>query len=157
VDLRCYLQPEPLLQDPDFVAAMAGEGRSTPAYAYAFNNPVMYWDEDGLYPMFSDSWNDCYQACLDRTGAKDWIYLTPFAPIVPKFRNPTMGGSPSPVTTPASKFVQATGGRTGPFGGLRSVSRVVSRFVFPAVAAVSALKTGLCMSECSKQKSVCDP
>lgn len=43
-----YLSPEPLLQDPRFVTAMAKRGLTTPAYAYAVNNPIGYYDPDGL-------------------------------------------------------------------------------------------------------------
>ena len=43
-----YLSPEPLLQSPDFVSAMAQEGMSTQTYAYALNNPIRYVDRNGL-------------------------------------------------------------------------------------------------------------
>ena len=45
-----YLQPEPLLQDPNFSFAAAKKGRSAPAYAYALNNPLYFVDRDGLDP-----------------------------------------------------------------------------------------------------------
>lgn len=44
-----YLQPEPMIQYPDFVISRAQEGRATPVYAYASNNPVSNYDPDGLY------------------------------------------------------------------------------------------------------------
>lgn len=43
-----YLSPEPLLQSPMYTVAMAQQGFSTPAYAYALNNPVNYYDPDGF-------------------------------------------------------------------------------------------------------------
>lgn len=50
-----YLQPEPMLQDPKWVAARPKEGMSTPAYSYANNNPLHFTDPTGLY-----SWKvDC--------------------------------------------------------------------------------------------------
>ena len=39
-----YLSPEPLLQDPKYVATMAAAGHSVPTYSYALNNPVRYVD-----------------------------------------------------------------------------------------------------------------
>jgi len=46
-----YLQPEPVLQKPNFVAARALLGMSTPAYAYASNNPVNRYDPNGQWDM----------------------------------------------------------------------------------------------------------
>lgn len=43
-----YLQPEPYLQNPWFVQGRAAAGMSTPVYAYAQNNPVTGFDENGL-------------------------------------------------------------------------------------------------------------
>jgi len=43
-----YLSPEPLLQDPNYVARMAAAGYSVPTYSYALNNPVRYVDRNGL-------------------------------------------------------------------------------------------------------------
>lgn len=45
---RRYLSPEPLLQSPQYMSAMAQSGMSVPTYAYANNNPLMYVDQDGL-------------------------------------------------------------------------------------------------------------
>jgi hypothetical protein len=44
---RKYLSPEPMLQDPSFVRAMAKNGLPAPTYAYANNNPLRYVDRDG--------------------------------------------------------------------------------------------------------------
>lgn len=47
-----YLSPEPLLQDPAYVSAMAERGMSVPTYAYALNNPQRYVDPDGRNPLW---------------------------------------------------------------------------------------------------------
>jgi hypothetical protein len=45
-----YLQPEPMLSKwPGVVEFSARHGHDTPAYSYAFNNPIANSDEDGLY------------------------------------------------------------------------------------------------------------
>ena len=44
-----YLQPEPMMQKPQVVQTTLGLGRSMSAYSYAFNNPLFFTDEDGLY------------------------------------------------------------------------------------------------------------
>lgn len=46
-----YLQPEPLLDSPQFLTRVAQAGYATPSYAYALNNPVQYSDADGRCPM----------------------------------------------------------------------------------------------------------
>ncbi|RJS15361.1 type IV secretion protein Rhs [Corallococcus sp. H22C18031201] len=43
-----FLQPEPLLRSPTYVAQMALQGRAVPAYGYAQNNPLGFVDPDGL-------------------------------------------------------------------------------------------------------------
>lgn len=35
-----YLSPEPMLQSPAYIAAMAWQGMPVPTYAYALNNPL---------------------------------------------------------------------------------------------------------------------
>ena len=131
-----------------------------PAYSYALNNPIAYWDEDGEYPIFSDDWNSCYQSCLDRKGAKEMlIAATPVLPIIPKEfatgRNPTLGGAPSPTTSPLSTLVNKTGGRGGSLGFLRNWGRYLAP-VAAGLVSGSALLTGACMIECSKKESLGD-
>ena len=46
--MSLYLSPEPLLQEPAHVRRMAETGLSLPTYAYALNNPIANFDEDGL-------------------------------------------------------------------------------------------------------------
>jgi RHS repeat-associated protein len=43
-----YLQPEPMLANPEFSVRMAKTGMSAPVFAYAGNNPVAFVDPDGL-------------------------------------------------------------------------------------------------------------
>lgn len=45
-----YLSPEPYLQRPGFVRAMAKRGVQLPTYAYAANDPLSYVDQNGLQP-----------------------------------------------------------------------------------------------------------
>jgi len=42
-----YLQPEPLQSDPNYLAMMAHNGHSVPAYGYALNNPVRFTAPNG--------------------------------------------------------------------------------------------------------------
>lgn len=44
-----YLSPEPLLQSPAYIIAMASSGLPAPTYAYAANSPLRYADRNGLY------------------------------------------------------------------------------------------------------------
>lgn len=46
-----YLSPEPMLQDPNWVAQQASRGNSAPTYAYARNNPVAKTDPTGKWPV----------------------------------------------------------------------------------------------------------
>ncbi len=43
-----YLSPDPILLDPEAVVSAAAAGMSTPAYAYANNNPIVFTDPNGL-------------------------------------------------------------------------------------------------------------
>ncbi|WP_375759057.1 RHS repeat-associated core domain-containing protein [Corallococcus exercitus] len=45
-----YLQPEPLLLDPQSILVYAAEGRSLAPYAYALNNPTGFVDPTGKNP-----------------------------------------------------------------------------------------------------------
>jgi hypothetical protein len=55
-DLQCweslppgqYLGPEPLLQSPSDAVSVAAEASSSPAYSYAGNNPIAFFDSTGL-------------------------------------------------------------------------------------------------------------
>lgn len=51
MSLSQYLSPEPLLQSPGYLAAMAARGVQVPSFAYAANNPLRYLDDDGLRPI----------------------------------------------------------------------------------------------------------
>lgn len=51
-----YWQPEPLLQNPQYVVDEARYGAAVHAYAYAGSNPVMYFDSDGMIKRAK-----CYQ------------------------------------------------------------------------------------------------
>ncbi|WP_223759271.1 RHS repeat domain-containing protein [Myxococcus sp. RHSTA-1-4] len=42
-----YLQPEPMLKEPEWVKGQAFRGFTAPAYAYANNNPLHFVDPDG--------------------------------------------------------------------------------------------------------------
>jgi RHS repeat-associated protein len=46
-----YLSPEPLLQQPTWVASQLQLGQQVPAYAYARNNSISTYDPDGLQPV----------------------------------------------------------------------------------------------------------
>ena len=46
-----YLAPEPMMQNPKFLARQAMQGHGVNAYAYAMNNPLRYTDRNGLWPM----------------------------------------------------------------------------------------------------------
>jgi RHS repeat-associated protein len=61
-----YLEPEPMLQKPSAVIGWAAAGRSFPAYAYAFSNPLSMSDPSGLGPPLP---NGCDPAYPERIGA----------------------------------------------------------------------------------------
>ena len=60
-----YLQPEPMLQNPRYVTAMAKMGLSPPTYGYANNNPINYIDSDGLKVSGTADRNDWWQRLND--------------------------------------------------------------------------------------------
>lgn len=51
VGSRKYLSPEPMLQDPPWVASELKGGRSVVPYAYGNNNPSTNTDPSGLYTI----------------------------------------------------------------------------------------------------------
>ena len=53
--LGSYLSPEPLLQNPRWVASQLRQGRQVPSYSYALNNPLHYVDRDGLRVELMDA------------------------------------------------------------------------------------------------------
>ncbi len=59
-----YLSPEPLLQNPNWVALQLEMGRQVPAYSYALNNPIANVDRNGLAP-----------------GAAAIPFFTPWSPV----------------------------------------------------------------------------
>ncbi len=64
-----YLSPEPLLQDPYFVAYKAEEGDVVRAYAYASSNPLRNTDPTGLFVNRS---GQCDQWAAALKLAKRW-------------------------------------------------------------------------------------
>ncbi|NNC07306.1 RHS repeat-associated core domain-containing protein [Corallococcus exiguus] len=44
-----YLQPEPALQSPGYLASMGAQGYDVLAYSYSLNNPMIYTDPNGLW------------------------------------------------------------------------------------------------------------
>jgi len=44
-----YSQPEPLLRQPRYIAAMALRSHSVPSYSYALHNPIRFFDRNGLW------------------------------------------------------------------------------------------------------------
>lgn len=61
-----YLSPEPMLQDPTYVRRIAETGIGVPTYAYAFNNPLSYVDDDGLAGKKQSCKDRCRQHKVDR-------------------------------------------------------------------------------------------
>jgi RHS repeat-associated protein len=59
-----YLSPEPLLQDPSWVIWQHLNGKQTPAYAYAWNNPLRYVDPTGLGPDDIPISDEDFRQCL---------------------------------------------------------------------------------------------
>ena len=54
-----YLSPEPLLSSPNFMRSEASNGRSTPTYAHAANNPITHTDPTGLFTIDAESLKQC--------------------------------------------------------------------------------------------------
>jgi hypothetical protein len=92
VGSRWYLTPEPILRNPKAAVAYAYTGHSLPAYSYALNNPIRYWDANGACPMclilggaaIVMMWNDDTSwngggGAIDRLGPAA-VALTPLVP-----------------------------------------------------------------------------
>ncbi len=63
-----YLQPEPMMQSPDYVQGMALAGHSVPVYVYALSNSLSFTDSTGLDP--NGSVPDCVGViCNDPSAA----------------------------------------------------------------------------------------
>lgn len=70
MDLRRYLQPEPMWLEPQFVESEAKGGQSLPAYSYAYSNPMTYVDPTGLY-----SWGVMCDS--EKEGKGGFLGITP--------------------------------------------------------------------------------
>src|SRR5688572_7549503 len=60
-----YLQPEPVLQNPEVVKKVMRTGVSLPTYSYAANNPVSATDETGTIVSFDVDRNDYWERLVD--------------------------------------------------------------------------------------------
>ncbi|PTL76457.1 RHS repeat-associated core domain-containing protein [Vitiosangium sp. GDMCC 1.1324] len=72
-----YLQPEPLLMDPEFVGWSAAQEKGIPFYGYAANNPLFFTDADGLAIVGYEQLDDGSKAAIDEfrktsCGEKMW-------------------------------------------------------------------------------------
>jgi hypothetical protein len=65
-----YLQPEPMTQSPTHLVATAKGGVNVPAYAYAYNNPLHYTDDTGLFALNRKctNWDEAMQGAKKRAG-----------------------------------------------------------------------------------------
>ena len=63
-----YLSPEPLLQDPSWVAGELQAGHDAPAYAYARNDPIGHSDPTGRFTVDQSSFKAA------RAGSR-WNYV----------------------------------------------------------------------------------
>jgi RHS repeat-associated protein len=90
-----YLQPEPMLSDaPWMVRHRALEGRATPVYAYANNNPISRVDPNGLWDI------DTYSACLRRNPATPEVCGGAPEPTPPPAPTPKPAPTPHPAPRP---------------------------------------------------------
>jgi RHS repeat-associated protein len=56
-----YLGPEPLTETPSFAWQSMFDGKSAPAFAYAFNNALAFVDSDGLQAGCTNTYDCCLQ------------------------------------------------------------------------------------------------
>lgn len=147
-----WLSPEPMLQHPEFQRAAAIQGQAAPAYSYAKNNPLMYTDPTGLWPIGSDDFSICYSNCLDERGRVSQ-YLIPMSPI-PKALVPPYREIGDPFTSVPSLIAHYLGGRASVAGSaLRSAGRAAAWLRYPLLG-VGYANVAICAAKCHEEESV---